>query len=63
MRQPFCRDGRVLVGVYDLSDPLREQDLGECEDCHGRGCDRPAPTYKVRRVVRVGVFAGGQRHV
>lgn len=45
MRRPFwdrshrCVDGRVMRHDPQHDDPELETDIGQCEECEGRGCD------------------------
>jgi hypothetical protein len=40
MNKPFCRDGRLMIANPEMNDPLREDDIGPCEDCDcKRECD------------------------
>jgi hypothetical protein len=45
MKKPFwdrahrCVDGRVMRHDPQHDDPYLETDIGECDDCDGKGCD------------------------
>lgn len=34
-----CEDGRLMEHRPQHDDPYYEQDIGECADCEGRGCE------------------------
>lgn len=47
-----CEDGRLLRHDPQFDDPYLETDIGECPECDGRGCDRPAPVSGEGGVMR-----------